>query len=665
MLKSKYLILLMLPVFLWNCTKPVTKKPVEKKVKKPVVKVMNYGQIKRTEFNKKAVRLNLPVYWVLDVNKNKIVEPSEVVELLFYPAKIKWVKDGKFTKEFETAYNSILGITHDKKDERLNLVVSDLDQGRSTLVYNDLSKLSKDEKDFVTSMLKVASLIDALYQTQSGVYGLDKNIPETDFASRSLLRRNRTPKCLGPKTEKNPACGAIKDLKQFSVAIYPAEIQKIGFCKILSKEKNHKKLMSPFVVVQKDKKGFKAVEYNVVFKDLSLKISTELKKAETFIKDPKEKALKTYLLAAAKGFETNDWDPPNEAWSKMNALNSKWYVRVGPDETYWEPCSSKAGYHLTFAKINMDSLAWQKKLKPVQQEMEDVLAKLINSRYYKKRKVSFHFPDFIDIVVNAGDDRKPFGATIGQSLPNWGPVANEGRGRTVAMSNLYTDPDSLKIRKITATSLFTKESLEFYNEDTGLGLLSTILHEAAHNLGPAHEYKYRGKKDRELFGGSLAVAMEELKAQTAALWYIDFLLKKKILTPKLAKQTYMDSFFWTMGHISRGMRSSSGKLKPYSALAAIQVGYLISEGAVKFDLTVMASNNKDKGAFVVDLAKFPAVINKLMKIVGKIKATGNKKKAEQLIKKYVDSTIVPHKIITERVLRNPKASFVYSVKLSE
>ena len=28
----------------------------------------------------------------------------------------------------------------------------------------------------------------------------------------------------------------------------------------------------------------------------------------------------------------------------------------------------------------------------------------------------------------------PLGATIGQSLPNWGPVANEGRGRTVAMT---------------------------------------------------------------------------------------------------------------------------------------------------------------------------------------------------------------------------------------
>ena len=58
-----------------------------------------------------------------------------------------------------------------------------------------------------------------------------------------------------------------------------------------------------------------------------------------------------------------------------------------------------------------------------------------------------HLPDFIDIVINAGDDRNPLGATIGESLPNWGPVANEGRGRTVAMVNLYLDPDSIAARR--------------------------------------------------------------------------------------------------------------------------------------------------------------------------------------------------------------------------
>ncbi len=51
----------------------------------------------------------------------------------------------------------------------------------------------------------------------------------------------------------------------------------------------------------------------------------------------------------------------------MTVDNSRWYVRVGPDETYWEPCSQKAGFHLSFARIDDQSLRWQDKLKPVQQ----------------------------------------------------------------------------------------------------------------------------------------------------------------------------------------------------------------------------------------------------------------------------------------------------------
>ena len=46
---------------------------------------------------------------------------------------------------------------------------------------------------------------------------------------------------------------------------------------------------------------------------------------------------------------------------------------------------------------------------------------------YAARKVAFNFPDFIEIVLNAGDSRSALGAVMGQSLPNWGKVAQENR----------------------------------------------------------------------------------------------------------------------------------------------------------------------------------------------------------------------------------------------
>jgi hypothetical protein len=277
--------------------------------------------------------------------------------------------------------------------------------------------------------------------------------------------------------------------------------------------------------------------------------------------------------------------------------------------------------------------------------------------------VTFHLPDFIDIVINAGDDRSPLGATIGQSLPNWGPVANEGRGRTVAMVNYYQDPDSVAARRGQAESMLDATTLASYTGALEPGLLSTILHEATHNLGPAHEYMVGGKKARDVFGGPLASMMEELKAQTGAWFLTEFLRAKGLISDELAAQTYADMIVWSLGHISQGMYTGSGERKTYGNVAAINIGFLIDKGALKWDPKAKAANGTDKGALVLNPKKLVPAVAEMMKTVAGIKARGDRKAAEALAKRYVDGKVVPHKIIQERFLRFPKASFVYSVKL--
>jgi hypothetical protein len=54
----------------------------------------------------------------------------------------------------------------------------------------------------------------------------------------------------------------------------------------------------------------------------------------------------------------------------------------------------------------------------------------------------------------------------------------------------------------------------------------------------------------------------------------------------------------------------------------------------------------------------------MMREFGGIKARGDRAAAERLIARYVDSdAIVPHALIAERFLRQPKPSFVYAVSL--
>jgi hypothetical protein len=638
------------------------------------------GGLDRPRFNQLALRLDLPLFWASDDDGDGAPDPSEVRSLLFYGPRPgegtspAWVEGGAFTPAFADALARIEreASTPTPGDARRALVITELDHAAPTLVETDLGALPETHRAFATRMLEVARLIDRLYARQNGMEAMLPRLDASDTASASLFRRNWGARCLGSTTEAEAACSSIEGAPRQPVDVYPAALQGTddSFCAALEARPDAQALLGHFSVVREGEGGaLVAVPYSEAYADLMRPIAAALRAAADAMADPSETALVAYLRAAATSFETNDWAPADEAWSRMNARNSQWYVRVGPDETYWEPCSIHAGFHLTFARINQGSLVWQDRLTPLRADMEGSLAALASDAY-QAREVAFTLPDFIDIVVNAGDDRDAFGATIGQSLPNWGPVSDDGRGRTVAMSNLYTDPDSRARRRAQASSLLGAEAMAVYSDDQTAGLLSTILHEAGHNLGPSHEYRpaagsAAGQTDDEAFGGGLASMLEELKAQSTALFFVELLRERGILTDQQAREVYVDAITWAFGHVSRGMYTPSGQRKAYSQLAAIQLGVLLDQGALSWDAQGPAADGAHAGAFSIDFARLPAACRELMTQVMRIKATGDRAAAEALAARYVDGDRVPHATIVERYRGFPQASFVYAVRGAE
>jgi hypothetical protein len=634
--------------------------------------------LSRADWNRVAAELALPLFWTADTNASSAVDPDELVVLwgMDSGSREDWVKAGAWTDKAKAAAASIEKVAREGHPtaglseaelKRRAAVRAELAQGRPSAVLSDFTKASEEERTVVKLVLEAARLVERLYQKQTGSFGLADKIPADDTASRMLFQRNQGPYCEAPLTENDPACLALSPKPAKLSGLYPKALQEkdAAFCKTLEASKDAKTLLSPFVVVGEEGGKLSAVPYTTHWKAEMTEVSRLLQSAADALKSPAEAPFKAYLTAASKAFLDNKWEPADEAWAKMGVTNSKYYLRIGPDETYFEPCSQKAGFHASFARINQDSLTWQNKLDPLKNEMEGALAKLAGAPY-KERKVSFHLPDFIDIIVNAGDSRDSRGGTIGQSLPNWGPVANEGRGRTVAMTNLYADKDSLDALASQASSLFCKATMASWNGDPGVGVMSTVLHEAAHNLGPSHEYKVNGKKDREVFGGSLASMLEELKAQTSALFYADWLAGKGTIDKKLAQEAHIRDIAWGFGHIAQGVYTADGKPRPYSQLASIQMGYFMSVGGLVWREGEKANNGKDTGCFEVSQDKLSVAILDLEKRVLMIKGKGDKADAEKLIAEFVDKDDAWKKaraVITERWLRVPKPSFVYGVKM--
>ena len=640
----------------------------------------DYSSVPRLQFNRQAVERNEPLFWIRDADGDGAIDPAELA-VTWSPADARldrYVTGGRFTQAFTDVFGRIATPVkldgHDAPEQaRRQAVRTELAQGRPTLVLTTLA--APRDVQLVGHLEKVARIVERLYAKQSGVFGLDAGIPVEDSLSRALFFRNQGPFCEAPKTENDPACSAVTPQPKRVSGMYPQSIQSApGFCAVLEKRADADALFHQFSVVRQKPGGrakgdpatdeLVAVPYHVAYAEDMKAASAELRAAASVLAgDPSEAAFKAYLEAAAQAFLDDDWFKADVAWKAMTATNSRWYLRVGPDEVYAEPCSRKANFHMTFARINQESLEWQRRLEPVKDDMEAAIASLAGPPY-APREVGFALPDFIDIVLNAGDSRSALGATIGQSLPNWGPVAESG-GRTVAMTNLYTDPDSEAALMDQARAVLCKSTVGRVDPAARFMTLSTVLHEAAHNLGPAHEYRVDGKTDDQVFGGALASTLEELKAQTAALYYSDWLVARGLVSRQDADATHVRDVLWAFGHIAQGMLDARGRPKPYSQLAAIQMGFLNQSGVLQWKATEKAANGADTGCFDVDLAKWPAAVDDLSRLVFGIKSRGDRALAEKTRDEWVTDGSAwagLRGIVQERWLRAPKASFVYSIQ---
>jgi hypothetical protein len=636
-------------------------------------KTPGFDRLARSDFNRRAVELNLPIFWRNDADADGALDPDELVVLFAQQPtpRAEFVgPNGEFTPSFHDSYERMLrpeptGTWNAEERARREAVRLELSQGRPTLIESDFSRSSVTERALAAHLVDIARLIERLYAKQRGTAGLEKQSPPDDPASAALFFRNQGPFCEAPKTEQNPACHALPVRASRAVGLYPASIQSDPkFCELLERQPNAKDLLDHFSVVVPGKRPdtFAAEKYSRAYPEETRAIAESLERAAAVL-GSEEAALAKYLLAAAGSFRSDDWEPANEAWVAMSSENSKFYLRVGPDEVYFEPCAWKAGFALTFARINGDSLAFRARLEPIKQELENEVA-MLAGKPYRARTVKFKLPDFIDIVLNAGDSRAPLGGTIGQSLPNWGGVAKRG-GRTVTMTNIGIDDDSQRQSRELMSSMFCSATMQKVSTDPKVSRFSVVLHEAAHNLGPSHDYAVNGKVSEVAFGGGLAAMLEELKAQTAALYFPARLVEKKLLSAEEAELAYINDVAWAFGHTAQGMYEAAGQPRHYSQLASIQLGVLTEAGALHWKPEEMAANARDRGCFELDFTRFQPAVRGLMQQVLEIKAQGDRARAEKLKAVWVDADGAWKKVrslISERWLRAPKASYVYGIQ---
>jgi hypothetical protein len=155
--------------------------------------------------------------------------------------------------------------------------------------------------------------------------------------------------------------------------------------------------------------------------------------------------------------------------------------------------------------------------------------------------------------------------------------------------------------------------------------------------------------------------LEELKAQSGALYFTGWLRSRGVLDEAAARRIYADAIVWALGHVAAGMYTPGGQRKAYSQLAAVQIGALLDDGALTWSADAPAADGTHRGAFSIDFARLPGACERLMTRVLHLKSRNDRAAAEELARRYVDGDRVPQAVITERFHAFPQVTFVYSV----
>lgn len=589
------------------------------------------------DFNRLAK--NDGITWKADTDGDRQVDPNE---LKFSDGDLKklYVDKRGFTKAFETKYKDLVEL------RRRESVEASLAEAKDIIIEVDFSDVRPEEKEMIRHLLKAGQLIEDLYHEQLGTYRSYfqlEGMREYHRPSFDLMTRNHGPECTSPKSVGDPFCNALPDFPEPKMGIYPADVTPdAAFCEELTTMgQANPALVDPMTVFTRGADGLLQPQYyHEAYRRQVWTIAAVLDAAAKAIETVEdEQPLHDYLVAAAESFRTGDWLESDRKWVALNMFNSKYAIRVAPDETYWDPCQNKAGFEFWFGRVNTEAVSATEVYTPHVQDMENELARL-TPHFEPKNVQAIHVPDFVNLSAMYGQNRFDIGGVKGQMLPNW-TYEEVGLKQWIMNDTYFTSPEVQAVWQTAAEALLHPDTLAHLNMADSEGNNSTVVsHELAHSLGIQQNPQVidpktgtpRTKEDgspltlRDAVGGRVATRHEELRAEISGLHFVAWGTQRGVFTANEQKARYVRQLMWALEKISHGMFDADGKPETYNQLAAVLLHRLFDHGAVTYQ----------DGKFQIHFEKYPEVIETFLAEIQANQIHGDKAAIEAMYARTVD-----------------------------
>jgi hypothetical protein len=150
-------------------------------------------------------------------------------------------------------------------------------------------------------------------------------------------------------------------------------------------------------------------------------------------------------------------------------------------------------------------------------------------------------------------------------------------------------------------------------------MVTTIMHEIAHGLGPAYARTQNGRISIREAVGPIFGGLEEAKADIVGLFGLNWMVEHGAL-PRAKLPEFYSSY---VAGIFRTVRF--GTAEAHGQAEMMEFNYLVEHGAI---------TRTPSGRYSLNLSTMPAAITDLAKELLQIEATGDRERAERWFKKY-------------------------------
>jgi hypothetical protein len=349
--------------------------------------------------------------------------------------------------------------------------------------------------------------------------------------------------------------------------------------------------------------------YHITYRSFLEPAAAALREAAQLSADP---AFAKFLRLRAEALLTDDYFASDLAW--LDLKDPKFDIIFAPYETYLDGLLGvKGSYGAAVLVRNAEETSKLALFQKYVSEIQDSLPLPAEDRPSKR---GLETPmEVMDAPFRAGDLTHGYQA-VADNLPN-DPRVHEQKGtKKIFFKNFMDARVNYVILPVARLVMRPEQAAQASAEGY---LITTILHEMSHGLGPNFARTSSGKMSiREAIGPTFS-GLEEAKADVVGMLGLKWLVDHGAL-PKDKLEEYYASY---IAGIFRTVRF--GTAEAHAKAELMEFNYLSERGALQ---------RESSGRYAIDYAKIPTALEDLAKALLEIEAAGDRSRAENWFTKY-------------------------------